>query len=182
MAAGTKDEGSASRSLEISAADLKRAAVDATAASAAGAGAFHLRGHAVMLAADVALVFGVETRAVVQNVKANPDLFPERYAFELDPGEVDLLRSAGLIPKPGRGGSRARPWVLTRKGALRLATLMKSERAVRATDVLIDVFDEVLEQVRAGASQVTIAEPARLAPARRSGRPWPSSATIWRRR
>lgn len=141
---------------DISTTDLKPAAF------AQSSSAFTLRGELVMLAPDVALIFQVETREIVQNIKNNPDIFPERYAFELTPDEVDDLRSAGLIPKPGRGGSRALPWAVTRKGALRLATIMKTPRAIEATDIFIDVFDEVLRQVQAGRDQLTIANPARL--------------------
>lgn len=141
---------------EISGADVKPMALTQSA------NAFSLRGEPVMLAADVALIFAVETREIVQNIKSNPDIFPERYAFELSPDEVESLRSAGLISKPGRGGSRALPWAVTRKGAMRLATIMKSDRAIRATDILIDVFDEVLRQVQSGRGQVTIANTSRL--------------------
>jgi len=140
----------------ISATDLKPQAL------ALSANAFTLRGQPVMLAPDVALIFQVETRAIVQNIKTNPDIFPERYAFELTPEEVDSLRSAGLIPKPGRGGSRALPWAVTRKGAMRLATIMKTPRAIQATDIFIDVFDEVLRQVQAGTGPLTITNPSRL--------------------
>lgn len=141
---------------EISATDLKPAAL------VEAANAFMLRGEMVMLAPDVALIFQVATREIVQNIKQNPDIFPERYAFELTLAEVDDLRSAGLIPKPGRGGSRALPWAVTRKGALRLATIMKTRRAIEATDIFIDVFDEVLRQVQAGQGQLTITNPSRL--------------------
>ncbi len=142
---------------DISAADLKPVALTQSA------NAFPLRGELVILAPDAALIFGVETREIVQNIKSNPDIFPERYAFELIPDEVAALRSAGLISKLGRGGSRAFPWAVTRKGAMRLATIMRSPRAIQATDILIDVFDEVLRQVHAGHGQVTIAAPSRLA-------------------
>ena len=83
---------------------------------------FGLRGYHVMLAAKVAEVFEVETRQIVQNIKKNnkkdPPLFPERYAFEITKQEREHLRSLGVIPKPGRGGSRALPWVVTRKGTI----------------------------------------------------------------
>ena len=126
------------------------------------ANAFTLRGEPVMLAPDVALIFGAETREIIQNITRNPDIFPERYAFELTPEEVQVLRSSGVISKPGRGGSRALPWAITRKGAMRLATIMKTPRAIQATDIFIDVFDEVLRQIQAGQGQLTIANPSRL--------------------
>jgi len=142
--------------VDISATDLK------ASSEALSATAFTLRGEAVMLAPEVALIFEVATREVVQNIKSNPDIFPERYAFELTSVEVEGLRSAGLIPKPGRGGSRALPWAVTRKGTLRLATIMKSKRAIEATDIFIDIFDEILRQMQAGQGQLTIANPSRL--------------------
>lgn len=59
-----------------------------------------------------------------------------------------FLRSLGVISKPGRGGARALPWVITRKGTIRLATIMKVPTALEAADVFVDVFDEVLTHER----------------------------------
>ena len=125
---------------------------------------FDLRGQLVMLAARVAEIFEVETRLIVQNVKNNPDKFTERYAFELTLGEVESLTSSGMIAKPGRGGSRALPWVVTQKGAIRLATIMNAPKAIEAADIFVDVFTEVLTQVRAGKSTVRVTNPSRIAP------------------
>jgi len=141
---------------DITASDLKPSAL------AQSANAFTLRGEAVMLAPEVALIFQVETREIIQNITRNPDIFPDRYAFELTPEEVESLRSAGVISKPGRGGSRALPWAITRKGTLRLATIMKTPRAIQATDIFIDVFDDVLRQVQAGQAEIIISDPAKL--------------------
>ncbi|MBW2004339.1 MAG: ORF6N domain-containing protein [Deltaproteobacteria bacterium] len=129
---------------------------------------FELRGYHVMLAAKVAEVFEVETRQIVQNIKKNnkkdPPLFPERYAFEITKQEQEHLKSLGVIPKPERGGSRALPWVVTRKGAIRLATIMDVPKAVEAADVFVDVFDEVLVQLYRGQNAIEISNPSRLAP------------------
>jgi len=141
---------------DITASDLKPSTL------AQSANAFTLRGEAVMLAPEVALIFQVETREIIQNITRNPDIFPDRYAFELTPEEVESLRSAGVISKPGRGGSRALPWAITRKGTLRLATIMKTPRAIQATDIFIDVFDDVLRQVQAGQAEIIISDPAKL--------------------
>ena len=141
---------------DITASDLKPSAL------AQSANAFTLRGEPVMLAPEVALIFQVETREIIQNITRNPDIFPVRYAFELTPEEVESLRSAGVISKPGRGGSRALPWAITRKGTLRLATIMKTPRAIQATDIFIDVFDDVLRQVQAGQAEIIISDPAKL--------------------
>jgi hypothetical protein len=129
---------------------------------------FELRGYLVMLAADVAEIFNVETREIVQNIKRNNEeirpLFPERYAFQINKQELAHLRSLGVISKPGRGGARALPWVVTRKGAIRLATIMKVPTAMDAADVFVDVFDEVLGQVFQGEKMIKVSNPSRISP------------------
>jgi hypothetical protein len=129
---------------------------------------FELRGYLVMLATNVAEIFNVETRKIVQNIKRNNEgirlLFPERYAFQINKQEFAYLRSLGVISKPGRGGTRALPWVVTRKGAIRLATIMKVPTAMDAADVFVDVFDEVLTQVLQGDNMIQISNPSRIAP------------------
>jgi hypothetical protein len=121
-----------------------------------------------MLAADVAEIFNVETREIVQNIKRNNEgfrpIFPERYAFQINKQELAHLRSLGVISKPGRGGARALPWVVTRKGAIRLATIMKVPTAMHAADVFVDVFDEVLGQVIQGEKKIQISNSSRIAP------------------
>jgi hypothetical protein len=117
---------------EICSTDLKPTSQEDISMAGAGTTVFVLRDQPVMLAAEVALIFAVETREIVQNIKTNTDIFPEKYAFQLTHSEAEYLRSAGLISKPGRGGSRALPWVVTRKGTIRLATIMRSPRAIEA--------------------------------------------------
>ena len=133
-----------------------------------GAQVFELRGHLVMLASDVAEIFNVNTREIVQNIKRNNEgsrlLFPERYAFQISNIELGHLRSLGVISKSGRGGSRALPWVVTRKGAIRLATIMRVPTAMEAADIFVDVFDEVLSQVIQGKRRIQVSNPSRIAP------------------
>jgi hypothetical protein len=129
---------------------------------------FELRGYLVMLASNVAEIFYVETRKIVQNIKRNNEgirlLFPERYAFQINNQELAYLRSLGVISKPGRGGTRVLPWVVTRKGAIRLATIMKVPTAMDAADVFVDVFDEVLAQVLQGNNMIQVSNPSRIVP------------------
>jgi len=104
----------------------------------------------------------------VQNIKRNNEgirpIFPERYSFKINKQELAHLRSLGVISKPGRGGTRALPWVVTRKGAIRLATIMKVPTAMDAADVFVDVFDEVLGQVFQGEKMIQVSNPSRIAP------------------
>ena len=62
-----------------------------------------LRGHKVLLDADLAALYGVETRILVQAVKRNPGRFPEDFMFQLDAEEREFLRSQSVISNtPGR--------------------------------------------------------------------------------
>lgn len=129
---------------------------------------FEIRGYLVMLASDVAEIFEVETRLINQNIKENnkniPSLFPEKYAFQLTDEETEFLRSSGMISKLTRGGSRANPWVITRKGTIRLTTVMKSPKAVKAADLFVDIFDEIIENIRNGNYKINLSNPSRLMP------------------
>jgi hypothetical protein len=124
-----------------------------------------IRSSPVMLASSVAQAFGVETREVTQAVKRNPTKFGPDHAFELSNEEVEFLTSQGVISKPGRGGSRALPWVFTQKGVVRLSTVIDSSRALAAVDTMIDIFIEVYQQLARGGREVEIANPSRLSPA-----------------
>lgn len=128
---------------------------------------FELRGYLVMVAADVARIFNVEPRIIVQNIKRNNvgshPLFPERYAFQINNSELMHLKSLGVISSPGHGGARSLPWVVTRKGAIRLATIMKVPTALEAADVFVDIFDEVLVQVFQGKEMIQVSNPTRIA-------------------
>ena len=67
-----------------------------------------IRGHKVMLDADLAELYGVETRVLVQVVKRNVNRFPKDFMFQLSDEETKLLRSQIVISNRGRGGRRLR--------------------------------------------------------------------------
>ncbi len=62
-----------------------------------------LRGQDVILASDVAKLYGVETKAINQAVKNNPDKFPDGFVFELSKEEWTVLRSKILTLEPTTG-------------------------------------------------------------------------------
>lgn len=101
-----------------------------------------LRGDQVILDADVAELYGMETKRINEAVRNNPDKFPEDYMFQLTNEEVSSLRSkfstANISPK-----SRALPKAFTEKGLYMLATILKSPRAVNATFAIIETFATV---------------------------------------
>ena len=129
-----------------------------------GAAIVNLRGLDVVLAARVAAAVGVETRAVNQAVRRNSSKFLQIHAFQCTEEERAALTSQGVISKPGRGGSRALPWVFTIHGLARLATVLDTPAALDATDRMIDLFLDVRRQLAQGITQVTVAQPSRLLP------------------
>ncbi len=101
-----------------------------------------VRRQQVLLDADVARFYGVETRIVNQAVRNNPDKFPEGYMFRLDKQELDDLRSKILIANVS-SKSRTLPAVFTEKGLYMLATILKSHNATAATLAIIETFAAV---------------------------------------
>ncbi len=63
-----------------------------------------IRGHKVMLGADLAELNGVETRALIQAVKRNIERFPQDFIFQLNLDEFHILKSQFVIPSSGWGG------------------------------------------------------------------------------
>jgi len=106
----------------------------------------------VILDADVAALYGVETKHVNQAVRNNCDKFPADYVFALTPDEVRDLRSKFLTANPLRSKnstleinpkSRYAPKAFTEKGLYMLATVLKGRRAVDATFAIIETFAKV---------------------------------------
>ena len=69
------------------------------------------------------------------------------------------MKSQTAIPQTGRGGARYQPHVFTMKGVARLATVLNTSEALRATDLIIDTFLVVYDQVSDGRSRIAIPEP-----------------------
>ena len=79
--------------------------------------------------ADVAFLYGVETRRVNEAVKNNPEKFPADYMFAISQKEKDDLRSKISTTRVS-SKSRAQTKVFTEKGLYMLATVLKSSRAI----------------------------------------------------
>ena len=108
-----------------------------------------LRGVRVMLTTDLAELYGVEPRAVVQAVKRNPARFPEDFMFQLSENELVGLKSQTVIPK-GRGGSRSLPYAFTEQGVAMLSSVLRSPRAVGVNVEIMRAF----VKLRAAAASV----------------------------
>lgn len=101
-----------------------------------------LRNQSVIADADVADLYGVETRAVNQAVRNNQDKFPADYVFELNKSELLDLKSKILISNVSDSNRRGTK-VFTEKGLYMLATILKSDRAKAVTFAIIETFAKV---------------------------------------
>jgi phage regulator Rha-like protein len=104
---------------------------------------YQIRGQKVMIDSDIALLYGVETKRLNEQVKRNRLRFPENFMFQLSGGEFDDLKSQNATSR--WGGRRTRPYAFTEHGILMLANVIKSERAIQVSIRLIEVFIKIRE-------------------------------------
>ncbi len=100
---------------------------------------FLVRCQRVMLSTDLAALYGVEPRALVQAVKRNSARFPEDFMFQLDSAEFADLKSQIVISSWG-GMRRARPYAFTEQGVAMLSSVLKSQRAVQVNVEIMRAF------------------------------------------
>jgi ORF6N domain len=106
-----------------------------------------LREQRVMLDADLAQLYGVETRVLVQAVKRNLARFPEDFMFQLSAQEFANLRSQTVISSAasstGHGGRRSAPYAFTEQGVAMLSTVLGSPRAIAVNIEIMRTFVRV---------------------------------------
>lgn len=97
-----------------------------------------IRGEKVMLDADLASLYQVETRVLTQAVKRNLDRFPADFMFQLSKAEFDQLRSQTVISS--WGGRRYPPYAFTEQGVAMLSSVLRSKRAVQVNVEIMRAF------------------------------------------
>ena len=98
-----------------------------------------LRDRKVMLDADLAGLYGVETRVLVQAVRRNIERFPQDFMFQLSKEEFDDLRSQS-VTSSSWGGRRYPPYAFTEQGVAMLSSVLRSERAVQVNIEIMRAF------------------------------------------
>ncbi len=98
-----------------------------------------VRGERVMLDRDLALLYGVETRILVQAMKRNAGRFPGDFMFQLTDAEFSDLTSQSVISSHW-GGRRHRPYAFTEQGVAMLSSVLKSPRAVSVNVEIMRAF------------------------------------------
>jgi hypothetical protein len=99
-----------------------------------------IRGQKVLLDADLAALYQVETGALNRAVRRNADRFPEDFMFQLTPAELESLRCQIGISNEGRGGRRYFPYAFTEQGVAMLSGVLTSNRAVEVNVAIMRTF------------------------------------------
>src|SRR5260370_11148112 len=107
-----------------------------------------VRSEKVMLDADLADLYAVETKALNRAVKRNLSRFPADFMFQLTQEEAEALRFHFGASK-GRGGRRYRPYAFTELGVAMLSSVLNSERAVNVNIALMRAFVRLREMLAA---------------------------------
>ncbi len=98
----------------------------------------YFRGMQIMTDTDLATLYHVSTKALLQAVKRNRKRFPPDFMFQLDDGETENLRSQ--IVTSNWGGRRYNPYVFTEQGIAMLSSVLRSEKAIRINIDIMRAF------------------------------------------
>ena len=112
-----------------------------------------------MLDSDLAMIYGVTTKRLNEQLKRNRARFPADFAFQLTVQEFRNLKSqiatsslrSQFVTSSSHGGKRKLPWVFTEHGALMLASVLNSAIAVQASLRVVRAFVRLREMVAANA-------------------------------
>jgi phage regulator Rha-like protein len=102
---------------------------------------YEVRGHKVMLDSELAEIYSVPTKRLLEQVRRNVDRFPRDFAFQITREEYQALRSQIATLKTGRGQHRKYlPFVFTEHGAIMAANVLNSPRAVQMSVFVVRAF------------------------------------------
>jgi hypothetical protein len=124
-----------------------------------------VRGHRVMLDRELAMLYGVETRALIQAVKRNLDRFPADFMFQLTADEAERSRSQVVILNAqtpniamesvrraaSKRGSNIKylPYAFTEQGVAMLSSVLRSSRAVQVNIEIMRAFVRLRQMLQA---------------------------------
>ena len=102
-----------------------------------------IRGKKVMLDWDLAKLYGVRTKRLIEQVKRNKPRFPDDFMYQLTREEVTILRSQ--FATSSWGGRRYLPYVFTQEGVTMLSSVLNSERAIKVNIQIMRAFVKLKE-------------------------------------
>jgi phage regulator Rha-like protein len=98
-----------------------------------------IRGHKVILDADLAALYGVETKQLIRAVKRNLPRFPDDFMFQLNEEEFENLRFH-FGTSSQWGGRRYAPYAFTEQGVAMLSSVLHSRRAIQVNIEIMRAF------------------------------------------
>jgi hypothetical protein len=106
-----------------------------------------LRNQKVMLDTDLAALYGVATKVLLQAVKRNSARFPDDFMFQLDAPEWESLRSQIVTSNGARGGRRYAPYAFTEQGVAMLSSVLGSAQAIAVNIEIMRAFVRLREVI-----------------------------------
>jgi hypothetical protein len=103
-----------------------------------------IRGQKVILDSDLALIYGVPTRRLNEQVRRNTKRFPSDFLFQLTAVEAGNLKSQ-FATSSSHGGRRTLPYAFTENGAIMAANVLNSPEAVRMSVFVVRAFVKMRE-------------------------------------
>jgi hypothetical protein len=110
-----------------------------------------IRGHKVMLDRDLAVLYDVPTKALIQAVKRNRERFPDDFMFQMTAEEFDILRSQ-FVTSSSWGGRRYPPFVFTEQGVAMLSSVLRSPRAIQVNIAIMRAFVKLRQLLSSNAA------------------------------
>lgn len=104
-----------------------------------------IRNQKIMLDADLAELYKVETKYLKRQVKRNSERFPSDFMFELTPEELEILRCQFGTSSSNWGGTRYVPMAFTEQGVAMLSSVLNSPIAIKVNIQIIRIFTKMRE-------------------------------------
>ena len=109
-----------------------------------------IRNEKVLLDYDLAELYNVETKVLIQAVKRNLNRFPKDFMFQLTGGEFKILRSQFVTSS--WGGRRYPPYVFTEQGVAMLSSVLNSDKAVQVNIAIMRAFVQLRKFLQSNES------------------------------
>ena len=111
---------------------------------------FLIRGQKVMLDADLAELYGVETKRLNEQMRRNIERFPEDFMFRLSAEEkAEVVANCDHLARLKY--SATLPYAFTEHGALMLGNVLKSDRAVEVSLMVVRTFVQLRQMLASNA-------------------------------
>jgi hypothetical protein len=108
---------------------------------------YFIRNQKVMLDRDLALLYGIETKRLKEQVKRNISRFPDDFMFELTKDEFSNWRSQFATSNSDKMSLRYLPMVFTEQGVLMLSSVLKSDKAIQTNIQIMRIFTKVRQML-----------------------------------